>query len=55
MKEVCGITYQDYGNSEIPIFEEKKLETETMIHVCTEGTCFLPTSDVTEAVKRVIQ
>jgi uncharacterized protein YyaL (SSP411 family) len=43
------------GNSEIPIFEEKKLETETMIHVCTEGTCFLPTSDVTEAVKRVIQ
>ncbi len=43
------------GDSTLPIFEHKERQEETMIHVCTEGTCFLPTSDVTEALKQVIQ
>lgn len=43
------------GVSGIPIFDEKELREKTLIHVCTEGTCFLPTDDVTQAVNEVIQ
>ena len=43
------------GNTQIPLFDEKELKEETLIHVCTEGTCFLPTNDVTQAIIEVIQ
>ena len=43
------------GNSRLPIFSEKQVHDQTLIHVCTEGTCFMPTPDVTDAVKEVIQ
>lgn len=43
------------GSSQLPIFEGKLSQEEAMIHVCTEGTCFLPTPAVTEAIKQVIQ
>lgn len=41
--------------SELPIFEEKQAQENTLIYVCTEGTCQLPTESITEAINHVIQ
>jgi hypothetical protein len=38
------------GKSTLPIFDEKDPGKETLIYVCKEGTCFLPTSHVDDAV-----
>ncbi len=45
------------GESKLPIFDEKEVRSDgtTLIHVCTSGTCFRPTTDVTEALAEVIQ
>jgi uncharacterized protein YyaL (SSP411 family) len=37
--------------SEIPIFVEKSDNEKTMIYVCEDGTCFLPTEDFNEALQ----
>ena len=37
--------------SELAIFENKWVENKTMIHVCADGTCFLPTESVEAAVE----
>jgi uncharacterized protein len=42
-------------DSDLPILSDKEINNETLIHVCTEGTCFLPTKSVSEATNKVIQ
>jgi uncharacterized protein YyaL (SSP411 family) len=42
-------------NSTLPIFSDKKGAKEDQYFVCVEGTCLLPTTDVTEAINQVIQ
>jgi hypothetical protein len=40
--------------SDLPIFQDKPLVDEALIHLCTSGTCFMPTEEVDKAIK-VIQ
>jgi uncharacterized protein len=40
--------------SKLAIFKDKPLVNEALIHLCTSGTCFMPTEDVANAIK-VIQ
>ena len=39
--------------SELPIFKDKSIGEETMIYVCMEGKCLLPTSDLNEAIRSI--
>ncbi|MFT5777550.1 MAG: hypothetical protein ACI837_000486 [Crocinitomicaceae bacterium] len=39
------------STSEIPILKDKFKADTTLIHVCTDGTCLLPTEDPKEAIK----
>ena len=44
------------GNSKsIPMLADKKVEEETIIYVCFEGTCLLPTKSCDDALHIVIQ
>jgi len=43
------------SNSTLPIFSGKEDAKMNELFVCIEGTCLLPTTDVTEAIKQVIQ
>ena len=38
------------SSSEIPIFNDKECDSKTMIYVCADGTCFLPTEDIDKAI-----
>lgn len=42
------------GASELNVFKDKPLTKKALIHLCTSGTCFMPTEDVANAIK-VIQ
>lgn len=39
----------------LPVLSDKQLTDETMLYVCYDGTCLLPTKDVQEALRLVIQ
>jgi hypothetical protein len=39
----------------LPVLSDKKRTDETMIYVCYDGTCLLPTKDISEAIRLVIQ
>lgn len=39
----------------LPILSDKQLSEETILYVCYDGTCLLPTKDVNEALRLVIQ
>lgn len=39
----------------LPVLQDKKIQDSTMYFVCFDGTCLLPTSDIDEALKLVIQ
>jgi len=41
------------GESNLPIFKYKSKGKETMIFVCKEGNCLLPTSDLNEAIRSI--
>jgi uncharacterized protein YyaL (SSP411 family) len=41
------------GESELPIFKDKSETKETMIYVCKQGNCFLPTNDLNEAIRSI--
>lgn len=41
------------SESEIPIFDGKTAQKETMIYVCEKGACQLPTNDVKEALAQL--
>ena len=41
------------SSSEIPIFEGKPMQQETMIYVCKKGACQLPTTSVVEAIEQL--
>lgn len=45
------------SNSNLPIFNDKQApdDAKLRMYVCTNGTCLLPTSSVTEAIQQVIQ
>jgi uncharacterized protein YyaL (SSP411 family) len=43
------------NSSKLPIFLGKETEDKGLIFVCVEGTCLMPTKNVTEAVDQVIQ
>ncbi len=38
------------SNSNLPIFNDKMSDEKTMIHVCADETCFLPTESITDAI-----
>jgi uncharacterized protein YyaL (SSP411 family) len=48
------ILYSEKGNPEFEYLHNRYTEGKTLIHVCTEGACLLPTEDLAEALK-VIQ
>jgi hypothetical protein len=39
----------------LPVLSDKQITDETMLYVCYDGTCLLPTKDVQEALRLVIQ
>ena len=39
----------------LPVLSDKNWTDETMIYVCYDGTCLLPTKDISEAIRLVIQ
>jgi uncharacterized protein YyaL (SSP411 family) len=39
----------------LPVLADKKSTDEIMIYVCYDGTCLLPTNDISEAIRLVIQ
>lgn len=43
------------SKSTLPIFNDKRDSDAKSLFVCVEGTCLLPTTDVTEAINQVIQ
>jgi uncharacterized protein YyaL (SSP411 family) len=41
------------SKSDLPILKDKSSENQTMIYVCYDGTCLLPTSSVEEVLKLI--
>ncbi len=44
------------GNDlKLPVFADKKIENETIIYVCYDGTCLSPVKNIEEVIRLVIQ